>query len=311
MPYWEYKTKRFNRNSLLIINQADEIISEYADAGYDLTLRQLYYQFVARDLFPDDRTWRWTGSRWVRDPDGTKNADPNYKWLGGLVNDGRLAGILDWDSIVDRTRFIRSNSHWGSPKDIVEACADQFRVDVRSTQDHYIEVWIEKDALIGVVEEKCSDLDVPCFSCRGFVSQSAMWGAATRRLIPAGRTGQQAVILHLGDHDPSGIDMTRDIQDRLRMFGCAARVERLALNMDQIEELEPPPNPAKLTDSRSQSYIAKYGDESWELDALEPEYIAKLIDNRVAELTDFTRLEKRVKEQDKGRKKLQDVVENL
>lgn len=81
---------------------------------------------------------------------------------------------------------------------------------------------------------------------------------------------ERRVILHLGDHDPSGIDMTRDISDRLELFGADVEVKRIALNWDQIDEFTPPPNPAKLSDSRAGAYIAEYGDESWELDALEP-----------------------------------------
>lgn len=311
MPYLKYEDHRFNKNSLVVIQQAEEIIQKYSAEGYDLTLRQLYYQFVARNIFPEDRKWCWTGSKWIRDPEGTKNADPNYTWLGDIINDARLAGLIDWDSIVDRTRHVRKNSHWNGPRDIVEACAQQFRIDTRKTQKKYIEIWIEKDALIGVIEGTCTDLDIPCFSCRGYVSQSTMWDAAYRRFITQEENGKQTHILHFGDHDPSGIDMTRDIHDRLHLFESDVIVERIALTMEQVDELSPPPNPAKLTDSRCRSYIENYGDESWELDALEPDYIVNLIQEKVAELTDFDEWEKQQAIQDEHRKNLQKIAKKL
>ena len=284
-----YVEKRFNKRTMALIEQANGIIEEYLDAGYDLTLRQLYYQFVARGLIP--------------------NRDIEYKKLGNAISDARLAGLLDWDAIKDRTRHLRALSHWDTPADIVEACAGQFRVDTRETQKDYVEVWIEKDALIGVVEGVCERLDVPCFSCRGYVSQSAMWRAAMR--IKAKERRQSTHILHLGDHDPSGIDMTRDIRDRLNMFGCSAEVDRIALTMEQVEEIQPPPTPAKITDTRSSAYIAEYGDESWELDALDPAYLERLIEDHVEQLTDGPARVLCEEKQEVGRERLARIVVDL
>lgn len=89
--------------------------------------------------------------------------------------------------------------------------------------------------------------------------------------------GISPVIIHLGDHDPSGIDMTRDIIDRMDIFEAGVGVERIALNMDQIELYNPPKNPAKLSDTRAKGYIEKFGSSSYELDALEPRVIRDLI----------------------------------
>jgi hypothetical protein len=259
-----YVERRFKDSSLAVVYKANEILEEYAAQGYDLTLRQLYYQFVSRGL--------------------VQNNMREYKNLGNIVNDGRLAGLIDWDHIVDRTRNIRGNNHWGDPSQIIDACAAQFQIDKWETQSHRVEVWIEKDALIGVIENVCKKLDISYFSCRGYVSQSEIHEAAKDRLIPFQESGQTCIILHLGDHDPSGIDMSRDIQDRLEIFGCHARVKRIALNMNQVRQYNPPPNPAKLTDSRSTSYVENFGEESWELDALEPKVIGKLITDEVTQL---------------------------
>lgn len=296
-----YESRNFSASSLAVISKANEILEDYVAQGYDLTLRQLYYQFVSRGFIP--------------------NKDTEYKKLGSIINDARLAGMVDWDHITDRTRNLRSNPHWTSPREIIEACAGQFQHDKWKEQSHYVEVWVEKDALVGVLEVACQPLDVPYFSCRGYTSQSEMWAASQRLLVQA-RAGKKITIIHLGDHDPSGIDMSRDIEHRTKMFmehhllrdhlkksngnkpkteesaeDWAARtgyeaahetfsLHRIALNMSQVREYNPPPNPAKLTDSRANAYVDEYGDESWELDALEPAVITALIQDTVAALRD-------------------------
>lgn len=303
IPYQDFN---FRKGTVALIQQANEIIAEYLAEGYELTVRQLYYQFVARDVFPEDRRWSWTGAKWKRDPEGTKNADPNYKLLGNIINDGRLAGQVDWDAIVDRTRKIQANGHWDDPSDILQSAANSYALDTRATQPTYVEVWIEKEALAGVLARACEPLDVAYFSCRGYVSQSAMWRAAQRI---RSQHQPKCVVLHLGDHDPSGIDMTRDIRDRLNLFGAEVNVNRIALNMDQVKKYNPPPNPAKITDSRYNGYIAEYGGQSWELDALDPRTINNLIANEVARLTDSEKREKLIQKQEEQRKKLQSIAD--
>lgn len=260
MPRIAYIDKTFSPGSLEIIDRANTICAAYAAQGYDLTLRQLYYQFVSRG--------------WIA------NRQTEYKRLGSIVNDARLAGAIDWDYIVDRTRNLRDLAHWRSPEDIMHAVASQYRQERWKDQPYRLEVWIEKDALVGVIAQACERNDVPYFSCRGYTSQSELWGAA-RRLRGYEKNGQDTVVIHLGDHDPSGIDMTRDIGDRLRLFGSRAQVKRIALNMNQVEQYSPPPNPAKLTDSRAEGYIEEFGDESWELDALDPATLDALVEAEI------------------------------
>ena len=355
-----YIDKKFSPASQKIIAMANRICVEYQQQGYDLTLRQLYYQFVARGLIPNKQT--------------------EYKRLGSIINDARLAGQLDWDFIVDRTRNVRSVSHWDSPEDIVRSCAKQFAIDRWENQDIHVEVWIEKDALVGVIERVCQINDVSFFACRGYVSQSEIWGAANR-LREKIEAGKRVLVLHLGDHDPSGIDMTRDIEDRLRMFiegdiksahgiqvldavveayfegddseeewaidlklwseeehidpdgsnwsdwPDSARqhtakvwtdtlpkidleIRRIALTWDQVQQYNPPPNPAKLTDSRADGYIADYGYESWELDALDPATINDLIQNEIDDERDPDLWDEACDEQAEHRKKLKAVADD-
>jgi len=236
--------------------------------------------------------------------------------VGSIVNDGRLAGLIDWDALEDRTRNVRSISHWESPEQIIELVAEQYAIDKWETQDIRPEVWIEKDALVGVIERICNELDISYFSCRGYTSQSEMWGAA-QRFIRNARNGQRTHIIHLGDHDPSGIDMSRDIEDRIRMFmahhiGHATHLEftRIALNRDQINQYQPPPNPAKSTDSRFQGYMNEHGDESWELDALEPQVLASLVRVKVDEIRDDYLYEKQQNQESREKEQLGKVSNN-
>lgn len=280
-----YIEKAFKPDSLAIIDQANGIIEEYTAQGFDLTLRQIYYQFVARDLIP--------------------NTMRSYKRLGSILNDARLAGMVDWNSMVDRTRNLETQATWTNPESIINACASSFDIDLWSDQEFRIEVWVEKDALIGVLQRVCDRWQVPYFSCRGYVSQSELWGAA-QRLQRWNDADQIPLVIHLGDHDPSGIDMTRDVLDRLELLtgGIRISVHRIALNMDQVEKYNPPPNPTKITDSRAGGYIATHGDESWELDALEPAVIDALIDARIREAVDEEKRADRVLIRDEHRQLL-------
>lgn len=299
MPRICYVERKFSRDSLAKIDAANSIIAEYIDDGLSLTLRQLYYQFVSRDLIPNNQR--------------------EYKNLGSIINDARMAGLIDWSAIEDRTRNLQRNAHWETPEDLMRDAASQYHEDLWEDQNYYVEVWIEKDALIGVVEGVCTTNDVPYFSCRGYTSQSEVWGAAMR-LNRKARNGRQPVIIHLGDHDPSGIDMTRDITERVRMFAsaeyseppefdpewkpCRPIIKRIALNMDQVEEYQPPPNPAKITDSRAAAYIDEHGNQSWELDALNPKTLIRLIDDAIDQFRDARKFAKRRKAMETNKKRI-------
>lgn len=266
MPKIQYREFNFKPATLERIEQAQEIIAEYQAQGFTLTLRQLYYQFVARGLIP--------------------NTERSYKSLGTTISDARLAGMLDWDSIEDRLRRTEIPARWDSPSEIMHSAARWYNRDHWEGQKYRPEVWIEKDALVGVIEGVCEEFDVPYLACRGYVSQSTQWRAG-RRLARYQANNQIPYIIHLGDHDPSGIDMTRDNDDRLGIFSrFTSTLKRLALNRDQVDQHNPPPNPAKVTDSRFETYLAEHGDESWELDALPPQVISDLIREELRGLID-------------------------
>ena len=197
-----------------------------------------------------------------------------------------------------------------NPGDIIESAIYSFHVDKWKEQEFQIEVWIEKEALAGVISKICRELDIPYFSCKGYTSQSEMWKAA-QRLIEHQYKGKTPIILHLGDHDPSGVDMTRDIKDRLELFTYGTiEVKRIALNFDQIEAYKPPPNPAKITDTRAKAYIYEFGNDSWELDALEPSVLVKLIKDHTEHLRDDALWLEAVRKENTYKIELREMADN-
>jgi hypothetical protein len=252
----KYESITFRPASLRLIETINTIIADYVAQGYRLTLRQLYYQLVARDILP--------------------NTEKSYKNTGRLVNDGRMAGLIDWDAIEDRTRSFISRGHWTDASSILYSAANSYHQDMWANQDYRVFVIVEKEALAGVLERVCHDWDVPLLAARGYPSASVLREFVQRDMR---YEDKQIVLLHLGDHDPSGIDMTRDLNERIALFNNYEPFDlyRIALTMEQIEEQKPPPNPAKVIDPRFTEYERMYGDKSWELDALSPSYLANLV----------------------------------
>lgn len=265
--------RKFSAENQAMITTINQILEEYRAQGYRLSLRQLYYQLVARDYIP--------------------NSQKSYKNTGALVSNARLAGLIDWDMIEDRGRETVSVSHWTSPAQILRAVANQYRIDKWANQPYHIEVMVEKDALSGVLEPVCRRLDIPITANKGYSSSSTMYEIGGRLYHKHIHQRKKVCIIYLGDHDPSGIDMTRDVNERLTLFAGgyhdAVEVVRLALNYDQVQRWNPPPNPAKESDSRIESYRAQFGNTSWELDAIEPVTLAGLVESAVLERRDEDR----------------------
>ncbi len=213
--------------------------------------------------------------------------------------------------IKDRGRELITQSHWDKPADIIQASADQFRIDKWADQRNHVEVMVEKQALEGVLIPVCEELDVPFIANKGYSSSSALYEAG-RRMHDAMREDKEVCVIYLGDHDPSGIDMSRDVQDRLRLFTNytegdeqCVNLYRVALNMPQIKVLRPPENPAKITDSRAKSYISRFGESSWELDAIEPRALAKLVRDQIITLRDDGAWEKSLEKENAMKAELQ------
>ena len=249
----------FRPASLALLGTCNEIIRTYQAQGYRLSLRQLYYQLVSRNIIP--------------------NQERSYKNLGNLVSQGRLAGIVDWSAIEDRIRTPRKVQEWESPSEIMQAVVRGYTLPRWKAQPRYLELWVEKDALAGVLQPITEQYHITLMVNRGYSSMSAMKEAA-ERLEDASAEDKEITMLYVGDLDPSGEDMVRDVEDRLRLL-TREEVEfvviKLAITAAQVAAYNPPPNPAKLSDSRSAGFIAKFGSSSYEADALPPDVLAGVV----------------------------------
>jgi hypothetical protein len=299
----KYREINLRPEGLERVQECNEIIRDYLAQGLRLTLRQLYYQLVSRNIVP--------------------NTEKSYKGVGKLVSDARLGGLLDWDAIEDRVRVPRTQSEWGGLSSLVDSALAAYRLPRWRGQQYYVELWVEKDALAGVLAPIAEDYHVTMMVNRGYSSQSAMHESALRFMRgmnqswyddahTEAQTDRDGVLFYLGDHDPSGEDMVRDIRDRMEMFGVhALDVRKLALTMDQIEQYNPPPNPAKVTDPRAGGYIAKHGDGSWELDALPPEVLAEIIRDGLESVVDHKAMDKILEKEERDKERLRDAVAEL
>jgi hypothetical protein len=283
-----YVDHRFRNDALENIARANLIIREYREDGHMLTVRQLFYQFVSRNII--------------------ENSERSYKNLGRLLTTAREAGLVSWSAIEDRNRSMAAPYIAGSEGDILAGLDEHLVLDRWEHQNVYAEVWVEKPALGSIVAKACLPYQVGYLACKGYLSASEAWRAG-RRFAEADALGRACHLIHLGDHDPSGLDMTRDNTDRVDLFsfGTMVDVNRIALNMDQIEQYNPPPNPTKIEDSRSGGeggYIKRFGRECWELDALEPDVLTDLIAGTLAELVNDPEAWTTIETDEKDRRKV-------
>lgn len=287
----KFKDVKFSAESRERIEQCNEIIEEYVEAGYTMTLRQLYYQLVSRDIIP--------------------NLERSYKNLSSLVSQARLAGMMDWDAIEDRNRQPDTPSEFKNLDELVEAALSSYRLPRWDGQPNYVELWVEKDALAGVLQPLAHAAHITLMVNRGYSSQSAMFESA-KRFIRAERRGQRPTLLYLGDLDPSGEDMVRDIRDRMEMFGVVdLTVSKVALTMVQVKMYKPPPNPAKLTDPRAAAYVEKHGEHSWEVDALPPTVLGDIIKSALKRLVDQPMMDEVLLKEDDDKARLRRAVRSL
>ena len=277
-----FKNKlRLNAANKVRLNQINNILEEYTKDGYTLTLRQLYYQLVSRDMVPNDQK--------------------EYAKLIKILKQGRMCGIVDWSAIEDRVRRPKLPYWVKNPQDAMNNVINTYRKDRMKTQSGNLEVWVEKDALSNVLYRVTEKYHVRLMVNRGYSSVSAMYDAHKR--FKDGDT-----ILYFGDHDPSGLDMIRDIRERMQEFGLEINVIPVALNMQQIQQFNPPPNPAKVTDPRAKWYMSTFGDTSWELDALPPKELISMTESAIEKRIDMNKWQKMVDQEKKERNNLLKIL---
>jgi hypothetical protein len=267
-----------NKANIERLETINGIVEEYRQQSFILTLRQLYYQLVSRDVIP--------------------NSQKEYAKLSILLTKGRMAGIVDWSAIEDRGRTPKLPFAINGVQEALDVIADQYRINRQAGQENYIEVWVEKDALSNVFARVTEPYHIRLMVNKGYSSSSAMYEAANRFREAYDSNGQDGVLLYFGDHDASGKDMVRDVEERLREMDVESlEVVNPALTMDQVKEYDPPENPAKQTDPRAKWYIEKYGNSSWELDALPPPVLMQIIRDNVVKYMDLDQFqEMRIKE---------------
>ena len=281
-------SKKFRKETRILLEKITNVLEDYEDKGYRLTLRQLYYQLVSRDIIP--------------------NLQREYQKLSRVMTDARMAGIVDWDIIEDRIRIPKKPNEFKNIPDLVDAAIRSYRLDRWQNQKNYVEVWVEKDALSGVLQPLTKKYHVHLLVNRGYSSASAMHDSALRFQES---NDKNCVILYLGDHDPSGEDMVRDIEDRLDDFGCDVEIKKIALTKKQIEQFQLPPNPAKMSDPRSDEYVTKHGNYSWELDALTPETLNELLVTNIENLLDMDEYKAVIKREEEEKVKLVQLSKRL
>jgi hypothetical protein len=299
---YEFKSKK----EMLI--QVGHYFLKEADSR--MTLRQLYYRFVAHDLID--------------------NKQSQYQYLGEAIKEARINGRIDWDMIEDRTRSTDAGDYNDGevvdPQDRFDRNLEWFKnTDERfhrpkwEGQDNYVEVWVEKEALAGIFADVCDDMNVISFPNRGYTSITLLKEAAERireetaKKVPPMGDRKEAHILYFGDFDPSGQDIERNIRDKLHdTFGVRVNVERYALTRDQIDRYQLPPQPAKTTDARYESFVEEHGNMAVELDALPPEELKELIRSSVQDYFDEAFYQDEIlPEQEKDREKINEELDRV
>lgn len=283
--FHNYRDHTFNKRTVDMLKHATAIVDDMRSQGFKLTLRQLYYQLVIQNLIENNLS--------------------EYKKLGRIVTSARESGRMDWLAIEDRGRGAYGPHCVEDPDELVKGIEDGLKFSQWDRQDHYLEVWVEKQALEAVVARPCNRLDVVYMACKGYLSASEAWRAGQRyaRRIAMGK---KPILIHLADHDPSGLNMTEDNRDRVRLFAEEQGIEikRIALNMDQVKKYSPPENPAKEKDARFADYKKRFGTKSWELDALSPKILDDLITKHINKYRDTAKWDETIVAQEEAKRPL-------
>ena len=275
------------------------ILKQYRADSITLTLRQLYYQLVGLGV-PNG---------------GIANNIREYERLGELLSKARLAGLVDWEAIEDRARRPVVWRRYDNIKQCVEEAAEGFALQRWKTQPEYVELWCEKDALSSVLRPICGELFATLMVNRGYSSSSAMYEArerVQRKREDESGDHRPVTILYLGDFDPSGEDMVRDIRDRFAMFQVEGiEVVKVALNPDQVKRWKLPPNPAKMSDSRARKFVDEHGSQSYEVDAIPPRDLQKMVRSAIMSHMDMELYQEMLDEEKRLENELKAAIKGI
>ncbi len=286
----QFRTNRIRPERQVMIDAVNTILQDYHSQGYRLTLRQLYYQLVAQGAIP--------------------NSIKEYSKLSQTCVIGRMNGLLDWYMIEDRIRIPYLEYYVDSPEDAIEDTLSHYKLNRQEGQPKHIEIWTEKDAVSNILKRVSEKFHVRLMVNRGYSSCSAMY--ETYKRFSKVDQDQDQIILYVGDHDPSGLDMLRDIRERLYEFGAEDfRLIPVALTMAQIKKYKSPPNPAKISDPRAGWYINRFGNTSWELDALSPKVLEAVVKVALVGHLDISQYNKMLVREDTDKTNLENIIKQL
>lgn len=297
--YEDGSVRVWSERKEVVVENIRRIVTNFRNQGYILTLRQLHYQLVTKNQII--------------------NHDTAYKKLGRILDDCRYGGVIDWNSIEDRGR-VPYLPYWvGGIEDALNDTINQYRLNLQEGQDNHVELWTEKDALSGILKRSTQKYHVRLVVNKGYTSSSAIY-RAYQRFVDDLYNQRKVTILYFGDHDPSGLDMVRDIRERLefmfmngkhRLFVDESqfKVIPIGLSMKQVREHHLPPNPTKMTDSRSRKYIKEFGKTCWEVDALNPETLTEIVTRNIEEQIDMDKFNAMIKKQETHVKKLTEFID--
>jgi hypothetical protein len=258
-----------------------EVAIEVLRENNPMTVRQVYYQLVSRQVIENNRS--------------------QYQAVSDLLVEARQLREVPWEWIEDRLRRPRTVSMWTDLADFSETAVGAYRNDVWATQKNYLECWLEKDALSGIFEDELGPFGVTLNVGRGYDGWSSIKNAADRF---AERSPPPVAVLYFGDFDPSGEDMARSLEERIGFFDVDFEITKCALTKDDIERFNLPPDRTKATDTRRDAFVAEHGDISVELDALPIEVLRGRIVSEVESRMDLEALAKIRQVEKKEREKL-------
>jgi len=271
------------KSSLILIEQVQKIISSY---DFALTLRQIYYQLVAKKIIPNEQRY--------------------YKKLSRICVMGRNEGILSEEGFADRLREVDKLSSWADLNQFMETVKRSYHKDKWQNQDKYIEIWTEKDALRSVLTEITYQYDVSLMVARGQLSRTAIYEAFNRYKI---QSDKECYLYYCGDFDPSGLSIYESIKERLEKFGVFIKYERIALTEEQIKKYQLPSDPAKQSDPNYNKFVSLYGsDMVVELDSLPPDVLRDIIKDCISKNIDAGLLAQVQKEETKEQDKLNKFI---
>ena len=248
--------------TLTIIETARAILA----AHNPMTVRQVYYQLVSRQVIENNRS--------------------QYQAVSNALVDARQEGAIPWEWIEDRLRRPRAVSMWDDLPDFANTVCKAYRRDVWPTQEMLVEVWLEKDALSGIFETLLDPYGVTLNVGRGYDGWDSIHNAAMRYLD----WGGDVAILYFGDLDPSGEDMVRSLGVRLGFFQTSPEITKCALTLADVERYHLPPDFTKATDSRQAAFVLRWGDIAVELDALPVDVLESRLEYEVRQRLDLSAL---------------------